>query len=418
MKLFTRYNRINLLSTVIIFLLASGAFYFLLKYVLISQVDEDLKIEQHEIEIYSGKYTKLPEALPVKDQKISFVPINSAKSKRTFSTVKGAEKGEREEEAFRQVVFSIKVNDQWYEITVAKSLEGTDDMMRSIIVIRVLTILLILITSFIINRILLTRLWQPFYHTLGITQAFKLGQKQLATFPATKIDEFAVMNNTLEQFINKAENDYQLLKEFTENASHELQTPLAVIRSKLDLLVQDENLSEEQSKAVQAANDSLQKLSRLNQSLLLLSKIENRQFSETSQIQFKSLVEEKLDQFRELWLDKGITTSVSLENVNITMNLELAEILLNNLFSNATRHTGNNSTIRVSLTNLQFVISNPAMFGTLDNNRLFNRFYKAGKSSDNNGLGLSIVQKIATVSGYFVQYRFINNQHEFSFLFS
>ncbi len=417
MKLFTRYNRINLLSTVIIFLLASGAFYFLLRYILISQVDEDLKIEQHEIEIYAGKYAKLPEPLPVKDQKISFQPVSTPAQKRKFHTIDGYDRKEREHEKFRQLVFNIRVSDQWYEVTVAKSLEGTDDMMRSIILITVITILLILITSFVINRILLRRLWQPFYNTLSVTQQFKLGQKQPATFPATTVDEFVVMNKALEQFIHKAENDYKLLKEFTENASHELQTPLAVIQSKLDLLVQDEHLSEAQSRAVQGANESLQKLSRLNQSLLLLSKIENRQFSQTAAIHFKELAEEKLSQFRELWQDKEISYTASLEEVTVVMNKELAEILLNNIFSNATRHTVKGSAIRILLNKTEFSISNPAVNGPLDKERLFSRFYKAGQQSDHNGLGLSIVRQIASVSGYTINYHFAEGMHIFSLVF-
>lgn len=417
MKLFTRYNRINLLSTVIIFLLASGAFYFLLRYVLIAQVDEDLKIEQHEIEIYAEKYAKLPEPIPVKDQKISFQPVSAPAGRRKFHTIDGYDKKEREQEKFRQMVFNIRVSDQWYEVTVAKSLEGTDDMMRSIILITVITILLILITSFVTNRILLRRLWQPFYNTLSVTQQFKLGQKQPATFPVTTVDEFIVMNKSLEQFINKAENDYKLLKEFTENASHELQTPLAVIQSKLDLLVQDEHLSEAQSKAVQGANESLQKLSRLNQSLLLLSKIENRQFSQTTAIPFKELTEEKLSQFRELWQDKEISHTASLEEVTVVMNKELAEILLNNLFSNATRHTNRGSAIHIVLNKTEFSISNPAVNGPLDKERLFSRFYKGGQQSDHNGLGLSIVHQIAAVSGYTINYHFAGGKHIFSLVF-
>jgi signal transduction histidine kinase len=128
---------------------------------------------------------------------------------------------------------------------------------------------------------LLRHLWKPFYKISGIKK-FRLGRKNIPEFPQSKIDEFNLLNHELDQFIQGAEKEYTLLKEFTENASHELQTPLAIVRTKLDTLIQDEHLSESQSIAAQTAYEAIQKLAKLNQSLLLLSKIENRQFSETS----------------------------------------------------------------------------------------------------------------------------------------
>jgi signal transduction histidine kinase len=412
MKLFTRYNRINLLSTVVIFLLASVAYGFLLRYVLIDQVDETLKTEQQEIETYVSKYNRLPEVIPVRDQHTVFTS-GTGPFKRKFRTSQLYDNGERESDYYRQVIFGINAGGKWYNVTVGKSLEGTDDMIRSIIVITVGTILLILLTSLVINRMLLNRLWQPFYNTLSIMRSFQLGSKEVLYFPENNIDEFSFMNKTLWQSIRKAQQDYLLLKEFTENASHELQTPLAVIRSKMDLLIQDEHLSEPQSQAVQMAYDAIQKLSRLNQSLLLLARIENRQFEESVSINLREKIEDKLAEFQELWQDKGLRVITSLQEVSVVMNGVLADVLLNNLLSNATRHNKQGGDIRIELQNHQLIISNTGADGALDEHQLFTRFYKASPSSDNNGLGLSIVRQICEVSGFRVEYNFKKEMHEF-----
>jgi signal transduction histidine kinase len=239
MKLFTKYTRVNLFATIVIFLLSVITFYFAIRYILINQVDDDLRIEQREIETYVKEHNILPESISVKDQRISYAPSGDHSRKKRFTTI--SIKGERD--SFRVLQFGITVNEKNYLATVAKSLEGTDDLAHSILFISFATILLIMGTSLIINRVLLKRLWQPFYNSLDILKNFRVDKKQSLDFPSTQIDEFAFMNETIQKTTNQAQQEYSSLKEFTENASHEMQTPLAIIRSKLDLLIQDENLS-------------------------------------------------------------------------------------------------------------------------------------------------------------------------------
>src|SRR4030095_2359032 len=278
MKLFTKYNRINLLTTIVIFLLSAAAFYFAIRYILINQVDNDLRIEEREIETYLNEHGVLPEPIPIKEQKISYALSDQEFKKRRFTTEHLA----GEKDSFRVLQFGITAKGNTYIATVSKSLKSTDDLTRSILLISLATILLILVTSLIINRVLLKKLWQPFYSSLDILKNFRVDKKQSLKFRSTQIDEFAFMNQTIQRTTNQAQQEYSLLKEFTENASHEMQTPLAIIRSKLDLLIQDENLSEEQSRATQSAYGAIEKLSRLNQSILLMHKIENNQYAETS----------------------------------------------------------------------------------------------------------------------------------------
>ncbi|HEY4966254.1 MAG TPA: HAMP domain-containing sensor histidine kinase [Puia sp.] len=415
MKLFTRYFRINLVATLLIFLLASIAFYFLLWYVMIAQVDEDLKIEQREIESYVAKYERPPEPITVKDQRISFETTDIREKSRSFQTIRSFEPHEHDD--FREISFTIPVGDHWLLFRVSKSLEGMRNMNRSIISISLLTVILILLVSLLINRWLIRHLWQPFYDTLSGIKKYRLGEQKKTGFPKSSIDEFNLLNHTLDQFIAGAEKEYTTLREFTENASHELQTPLAVVRSKLDTLIQDEHLSEAQSQAAQSAYEAIQKMARLNQSLLLLSKIENKQFSETEPVDLKKAIEEKMADWQELWQTKGLVMDAALEPRSVIMNPQLADILLNNLFSNATRHTPGGGTVKILLQEKTFTMSNTAAGTSLDMGKLFQRFSKGGQPTDQYGLGLSIIRQIAEVSGIKVDYRFANGLHIFTISF-
>ena len=409
MKLFTKYTRVNLLATIIIFLLSVIAFYFAIRFIVIEQVDSDLKIEEREIETYVKEHNALPEPIPVKDQKISYAPSGDHSHKKRFTTI--AIKGERD--SFRILQFGITVNEKNYIATVAKSLEGTDDLANSILLISLATILLIMGTSLIINRVLLKRLWKPFYSSMDVLKNFRVDKKQSLNFPSTQIDEFTFMNQTIQKTTNQAQQEYSLLKEFTENASHEMQTPLAIIRSKLDLLIQDENLSEGQSKTMQSAYSAIEKLSRLNHSLLLLAKIENNQFTETTNINLKQKLEEKLDAFHELWQNQGISVSSSLEDATVSLNNELTDILLNNLLSNATRHNFSNGCIKIVLKEKTLEISNSSKEKELNSQQMFLRFFSQDKKSRYNGLGLSIIKQICDVSGFSIRYLFTGNEHRF-----
>jgi signal transduction histidine kinase len=204
-----------------------------------------------------------------------------------------------------------------------------------------------------------------------------------------------------------------MLKEFTENASHELQTPLAVIRSKLDLLIQKEDLSEEQSEELREIYASVRKMSQLSRSLLLMTKIGNQQFNQTANLNLKEKIEEKLRQFQEIWNDKQLQLRCQLENTLITVNENLIEILLNNLLSNASRHNIKGGSISIGLHEHQLIVSNTGLLKPLDAKKVFRRFYKEQANSQHNGLGLSIIKQICEQSHIQVAYFYEAGNHNF-----
>lgn len=413
MKLFTKYSRINLVSSIVIFLVSSVTLYFTLKYVFIHQVDEDLEIEENEITTYVKKYDRLPESFSFSDQAIHFTAVQQLPA-RSVSTVTMPNIEDKVPERFRKLSFGIQAGGANYRVDVSKPLEGAVHLLWSILLISLLSILVILLVSLVINRVLLKQLWRPFYDSINAMRVFRLSKNRMGPLPKTNIEEFELLNSTLKNFTENSQKEYLTLKSFSENASHEFQTPIAIIRSKLDLLIQEEKLSEKQSHTLQAAYNAAEKLSRLSQSLLLLVKIGNNQFDEDEVIKLDQKLEEKLQEFQELWQSHSIQINSLIRKSTIRINKELLEILLNNLLSNAIAHNYDGGEIYISLTTNQLIITNTSREGALDKQLLFKRFYKPSQTSSHNGLGLSIVKQIADVSELALGYSFDNNKHTFT----
>lgn len=415
MKLAARYQRTNLLVTIIIFLVAGAAFYLLLHRVLLFQVDEDLEIEQHEIQTYVSRFKSLPEnVVPVEDQVVRYEKTSSPIVRPIQRTVVLWDEVEKERGDFRQLIFTVNVGAQCYKISVSKSLEGTEGLTHQIGLIASGIIALMLLISFLVNHIVLRHLWKPFYVTIEKLRFFKIGDKEGLRLPGTTIEEFALLNNTLEATTGKAAQDYQLLKEFTENASHELQTPLAILRSKLDLFIQDETLSENQSDIIQTAYHAIRRMTHLNQSLLMLAKIEAGQYGEQKTVDMKMLLEEKLSSFETFIQEKEIVVETAIQPAKLLINRALAEILLNNLLSNAINHNQIKGKIKIELNTGNLTVCNTSIIGELAPEKLFNRFYKTTPDVTRTGLGLAIAKQVCTESGCIITYSFCDNMHCFT----
>ena len=415
MKLFTKYTRINLLVMVIVFLLSVASTYLLTNYVLIREMDGDLAGIRDRLTDYYGQYHQLPTGHVLDEEQVTYERATGQMGESEFKLVTRYSQREKKMHNFRQIVFTLPAGDHVYKVTIAKPMEGLHHLFRAFLWVSLVTIGITIGAFLLTNRMLLRRLWQPFYDALHTMQHFRLGHTSDLRFPATTTEEFAFMNESLGMAARKAEEDYLLLKEFTENASHELQTPLSIIRSKLEMLIQEEDLSQRQSEIVRSAFAAIRKLSRLNQSLLLLTKISNQQFNNLEEIPLDERIENKLGQFRELWQTSGIEVSSNLSPATIRASPELIDILLNNLFSNASNHNIPKGTIDISLDARRLCVSNTGPGEPLDSKRVFTRFYKGEQHTGHNGLGLSIIKQICEVTTLRPTYQFSGNRHTFVF---
>lgn len=410
MKLFDKYNRLNITATILTFVLGSCTFYFLLYFILINQLDETLQTEQQEITAFVATHNTLPEIIKTKDQFISYEPAR-VNAKATFHNITNTSgKGE---EKLREIEFTIEAGNKYYLFKVAKPLEETESLLKVIICVTIAMIGLILLIGYWINRTMIRKLWQPFYQSIDQIKNYSITDLNTLKLDYVAIDEFALLNKSINELTERIQKDYTSLKDFTGQAAHEMQTPLAIIRSKLEMIMQNELVVAQNEKHIGDIEKAVHRLSRLHQSLLLLTKIENRQFIATEKIRLDQLIKEKIDEYQELIDAMQIATVLNLQPINIVMHPHMAEIVCSNLINNAIRYNHKGGTIEISIEPGNLTITNTSPYPELDEDKIFKRFYRDGNKDDGNGLGLSIVKQISDVAGHITKYHYRDGKHCF-----
>lgn len=415
MKLLNKYNRANIFTAIIILLASSTAYYFIVRTILLQQLDRDLKVEEQEIYEYIKEKNTLPTASQYKGQVTKFAVAKNRVIKRQLKTSANLNPESKEEEPVRILAFPVRVHGVLYEATVIKSQVEAEDLLELIVLVTGAIILLMLVVISLVNRLLLSKLWQPFYNILLQLRTFDVKNVVTINLPSSDIDEFNELNTSVSIMIERINEEFTTLKAFTDNASHEMQTPIAIINSKLDILLQ--TATEGQAAQLQAIYNATGRLTKLNQTLLLLTKINNEQFKNQQAINFKKLVEQKLNQFDELINTRKIKLIVEIEDVYININEELAEILINNLLSNAIKHNFNDGYIKIHLNQKYFSIINSGPDLTFDKKQIFQRFQKSSHSTGT-GLGLAVVKQICESSRLAIEYTSNVNEHIFTITFS
>ncbi|OIR07629.1 sensor protein QseC [mine drainage metagenome] len=413
MKLFTKYNRINISATIFTFMLGSIAFYFVLDYVLTRQLKETLRSEQFEIIHFIEEHHTLPEFQNTRNQWITAEKSSEKIKRPRFQNSSYYNEREKENESVKQLLFTVDAGGQNFLITVNKSEAETEDLLKLIILVTIGMIALILLFNYLINRKLINKIWQPFYKTIDDIKTYQVSDKQPLQLSKEQIDELNLLNDSLNKMTQSIYREYAALKSFTENASHEMQTPLAVIRSKIDLLLQQSELNEQSLQQILSIEDAAQRLSKLHQSLLLLTKIENKQFVLNEAVDLKKIILEKIKEREELIDSKKLKIETNCKEVVLSFHHHLAEILFNNLLNNVIKYTPENGTINIELNEDFICFKNDATKEALDVNKIFQRFYKPSDSRDGTGLGLAIIKEICNLAGFDISYSFNNHQHIF-----
>lgn len=273
------------------------------------------------------------------------------------------------------------------------------------------TAIVISIAVMITMRRSTKKIWKPFDDTLKKIEAFRLGKDNAPEFTQTDISEFQRLNTALTNLIKRDISSYKVQKEFTENASHELQTPIAIIRSDLDMLLQ-ENLTEKESELVGNMYDVTKRLEHLNRSLLLLAKIENNQYEEKEEIQLGEFVKSLLPDYDRLF-STGVVLVLQ-SQPTVCVNRTLLQVLVNNLVVNALRNSDNNIPVNILLTNNSMEITNHSAQAKLDETTLFSRFNNPTRQKRGNGLGLAIVKQICDHYKWDIRYSYADNKHTFT----
>jgi len=339
-----------------------------------------------------------------------------------YTIVPGAAKEEPEADSanLAYMVQTHQLDGKPYTVTAYISAKEYRHLLIKVGIAEAIIFIVLLIVLIIVNRSASRKLWTPFYGTMTTLRAYDIRQNRPLPLPAnTGTEEFDRLNQTLLTLIDNVNQAYHNQKQFTENASHELQTPLAIIRSKVELLAESPNLTEDNAQLLQEIAEANERLSQMNKNLLLLTKIENNQFPESTDIDLTQLVVRIIHYFEEYYENEVPKTTMSVEpGVHVTANLTLIEILAGNLLRNAYIHNIPGGWVAIQLTPTALIITNTGPIIDGDPERLFDRFRKGRVDNRTTGLGLALVRQIAQLYHYEVSYTYEDGRHQLSVIFS
>ena len=411
MKLLAQIFRYQIIASLVVLLLGTGLFSVSVRYLIDEEVNKELMSSQTKVSWQLKHIDTLPVYIlqlgdSLQLEAVRFPAKILLRERLLFN------QSENEFQPYRQLIFYEQVEGQWYRVTISKLLIQRQQLMDAVVVTVTFIVALLLVSLLVLNGWLSKRIWRPFYKTLAALDLYQLETHEVLTFPAEKTEEFNQLNISVTQLTERLATTYQTLKEFTENAAHEIQTPLAVILSKIEGLFQDETLTESQLVALSEVSEAANRLSRLNQALLLLTKIENRQFlAGTEQVNLSPIINRKLRDLEDLITQRQISIKTELIPTGPVMHPALAEVLVNNLLTNAIRHNLQNGSILITLSEGKLIVSNTGNSINYDPAQLFERFRKETTQSASLGLGLALAKTICQVNGQTLTYEIENNMH-------
>ena len=420
MRLLTKTTLLILLLTLIVFGIGGVVTYRMVKKVVKQETDYSLysNLRMLEESINHGNPIQA-----LQNRKVIITEIDSSEyipeDKGILSDTLVMHRPVQGLEPYRKLVITKAIADKYYRFELMNVFIETHDMYEGVLSIMsrlfIGLSLVLLVYSFLISK----WLFQPFKLLLQRIGKFNLKSNPKIEFPHTSTHEFKELNAFVEEMITKARRDYLALKEFSENASHEMQTPIAIAQGKLELLMSSSGMTENQLELAQEAMQSLSRLSKLGKALSLLTKIENEEFSNLKTTDLSETVNTSLESFKELaQLRKLEFKSNIKENVRINIDPVLADIMVSNLLKNAIQHNQEAGWIEINLDEERLLVTNTGEAPKVEPSKLFDRFRKSNQSSNSLGLGLAIIKKISQVNNFHVAYTFNEGLHQLSVNFN
>jgi signal transduction histidine kinase len=418
MKLLTRTVRNYVTFSILLLAVSAPLFYFLIHRLLVNKMDEELC--EHRIE-----FNKLAPLLTT-DEDIRFFSIINEEFVLTptvelikadsLLTISLYNDEEDQVHPYRVLRSGVTIQGKSYKLQIQESMVSTFDLVFAIVATQATLIALLFVGLVFINRKLSKIIWDPFYTILDRLKKYQIDKDISIDLPQSTTAEFRDLSYTVSKLIAKNHEAYQSQKEFTENASHELQTPLAVIKGKIDLLMQTP-LSEKQAEHIYVLQDATSRMVRLNRNLLLLAKIENQQFLDQEMMSVVALIERLIQQFYEQIEQKNIEVKVEEpQDFTVKVNSTVIEILFTNLITNAIRYTPTHGHLKISVKPNEVCVSNDG--GPLRYpEKIFDRFQRDTGPSSGAGIGLAIVKKICDSNGFKIAYQYVNGMHSFTICF-
>ena len=331
----------------------------------------------------------------------------------TDSMVYIAEKNETEPARILTTIFRNEAG-QYFELVVSIPTIEKKDLIEAIFYLVLTLYVALLLAIILINVWVFRKSMKPLYVLLRWLEDNRLGRKRTELRNPTNVTEFCKLNDAVNAYAAHSEEVFEQQKQFIGNASHETQTPLAICRNRIELLMEDESLKEEQIDELAKTLQTLEHVTRLNKSLLLLSKIDNNQFGEETHVVMNDVLKHFLEDYKDVYEYRNIDVDMTEEGLfEVEMNEMLATMLVTNLLKNAFVHNADGGKIKVSFSSDAMEFSNTGDDAPLDPQRIFERFYQGKKREGSTGLGLAIAHSICQQSGLQIKYEYRDGMHCF-----
>ena len=303
---------------------------------------------------------------------------------------------------------------QYHELVVSIPTIEKKDLKEAIFHLVLILYAALLLAIILINVWVFRKSMKPLYVLLHWLEDNRLGHKRAELDNPTNVTEFCQLNDAVRAYAAHSEEVFEQQKLFIGNASHETQTPLAICQNRIEMLMEDENLNEEHIAELGKTLQTLEYVTRLNKSLLLLSKIDNNQFGETCRVVLNKVTERFLADYKEVYAYRNIDVEVVVESdFVVDMNEMLASMLVTNLLKNAFVHNEDGGRIEIRFSSGMMEFRNTGDGAALDPQRIFDRFYQGKRREGSTGLGLAIVHSICQQSGLAIEYSFTDGMHCF-----
>lgn len=415
MKLLTKTTLYIATLSLFLFFIMGIIFFQILKNMSLTELNRELKgIKEVVVDVFphflGGQLTGLPGV-----DSISIRPAGQmSEMTDAFGDTLMFDGKSDQFRTFRYIAFLSSHGGTSYQVKLYKSTTPADKLVEQVTLLMTIMLILFLSGIFFLNRFIFANLWKDFFDALEKLKQFDT-IKEPVKLGEPDIEEFQELKKVLERMTTRLSSDYKELREYTDHTSHELQTPLAVIKTKTELLMQSSNLGPEEMQLLQAINASADHLSRLNSTLALITRIENQQFTGRKNIDLAALLDEQLEMFQELISLREISVERSYadQEVSVVMDQGLADILVTNLLKNAIVHNQEGGIIGLEIKPQTLIVSNEGPPLSIAKKELFKRFTRDTQKSGNFGLGLSLVKKICDYYGFKISYDNPDGLHTF-----
>lgn len=422
MRLLQVSLRGSLVVSMVLILVSIPVSLFTIRALLNEEVDEQIasQAEQFIHHVKTFEYLDdLETDLTVLDKLSSNIKISPSDGRihQNYRTLNLYDSIDNEEKPYRRYETGLTIKGKPYKLVVRMSLVENNALIMAIALVEVTVSILLAAGLLLWNRSLSRRLWKPFYKTVDYLKAYELDKSETMSTEESSITEFNDLNKTVSHLVARNREIFLQQKEFIENASHELQTPIAIFQSKIDTLMQSPNITQTEADTIMELESTAQRMSRLNKNLLLLSKIDNDQFITKDTIDLSAWIQGQVEMLQVTAEGAGLALSFNLQPLSVHANRTLVEVLVTNLFHNAIRHSVKGGLIVINTDGVTLSVANRGENKAVDLEKMTQRFSKDSRDPSSTGLGLAIVKKICDASHFGLAYRFDQGTHTFSVAF-